>query len=174
MIKKYNNIERNFTNTNTTSIQGFNIEGEYVLDSPILIPANTFKDGDIFTIEGIYDSSGATFVRFYVGSATTIATSTQLMVRSFNSSGFIYQTQRRTLHVVKANGDISGTSPNRGTILYSTTDGGNFDEFRSGNASILPIDWTTDKYIFSTVEFQAISPQVNKFFWQYSLKIWTH
>jgi hypothetical protein len=70
MIKN-NGIGKNFTNGNITGITGGT--GEFLLNS-ILIPANTFKSGDVIRVDGLFESSGGTFIRIYIGSGTTIAT----------------------------------------------------------------------------------------------------
>jgi hypothetical protein len=166
MIKN-NGIGKNFTNGNITGITGGT--GEFLLNS-ILIPANTFKSGDVIRVDGLFESSGGTFIRIYVGSGTTIATSTQIMVRSVGTEERI-QTQSRTLHIVRANGDITGTSPDRGTIVTATGTG-IFNEYRSGVASILSIDWTQDRYVFFTGTLG--STPTNRYFNQYTMKIWTY
>ena len=166
MIKN-NGIGKNFTNGTVTGVTGST--GEFLLSS-ILIPANTFKSGDVIRVDGLFESSGGTSIRIYVGSATTIATSTQIMVRSVFTEERI-QTQSRTLHIVRANGDITGTSPDRGTIVTATSTG-IFNEYRSGVASILSIDWTQDRYVFFTGTLG--SDPANRYFNQYTMKIWTY
>ena len=168
MIKN-NGIEKNFTNGNITGITGGT--GEFLLSS-MLIPANTFQNGDVISIDGLFESSGGTFIRIYVGSATTtpFSASTQVMIRSVNTEERI-QTQRRTLHIVRADGFTGGTSPDRGTIVTSTSTG-IFNEYRSGVASILSIDWTQDRYVFFTGTLG--SDPANRYFNQYTMKIWTY
>jgi len=166
MIKN-NGVGKNFTNGTVTGVTGST--GEFVLSS-ILIPANTFQNGDVISIDGLFESSGGTAIRIYVGSATTIATSTQIMVRSVFTTERV-QTQRRTLHIVRANGFTGGTSPDRGTIVIDK-DTGFFNEYRSGVASILSIDWTQDRYVFFTGTLG--STPANRYFNQYTMKIWTY
>jgi hypothetical protein len=168
MIKN-NGIGKNFTNGTVTGVTGST--GEFVLSS-ILIPANTFKSGDVISVDGLFESSGGTAIRIYVGSAATtpFSASTQVMVRSLFTEERI-QTQRRTLHIVRANGDITGTSPDRGTIVTATGTG-IFNEYRSGVASILSIDWTQDRYVFFTGTLG--SDPANRYFNQYTMKIWTY
>lgn len=166
MIKN-NDVGKNFTNGTVTGVTGST--GQFVLSS-ILIPANTFQNGDVISIDGLFESSGGTAIRIYVGSATTIATSTQIMVRSVFTTERV-QTQRRTLHIVRADGFTGGTSPDRGTIVIDK-DTGFFNEFRSGPASYLSIDWTQDRYVFFTGSLT--STPANRYFNQYSMKIWTY
>jgi hypothetical protein len=167
MIQNVNNIEKNFTNSTKYGYTG--VTGESIL-SRILIPANTFKNGDVITVEGVFDCSGSTGIDIYIGSATTIATSTNIMTRGFGTVQ-TYQTQSRTLHIVRANGDMTGVSPDRGTIVTSTSLG-LFNEFYSSPVDIHSIDWTQDKYVFFTGTLYT-SPAV-RYFNQYSMKIWTY
>jgi len=167
MIRNINNIEKNFTNSTKYGVTGFT--GESIL-SWILIPANTFINGDVTSVSGIFSYSGASTIKMYVGSATTISTSSQIMIRSFGS-GQECQTQSRTLHIVRANGDITGTSPDRGTIVPSTGSS-IYDEFESTTTSTLSIDWTQDRYVFFTGTL--LSTPAGRYIDQYSMKIWTY
>lgn len=167
MIDNSNGVGINFTNSTKTGVTG--VTGEVVLSS-ILVPANTFKSGDVIGIHGMFESSGGTFIRIYVGSATTIATATQVMVRSVFTEGR-YQVQSRTLHIVRADGNMSGTLPDRGTIVTATSTG-IFNEFRSGVANYLSLNWTTDLYVFFTGTLDSLP--ANRYFDQYSIKIWTY
>jgi hypothetical protein len=173
MIRNINNIKKNFTNPATGSayviygVTGFT--GEFVF-SRILIPANTFINGDVITVEGIFECSGSSSVKMYVGSGLTPSTSTQISTTTFGTSQqFI--THSRTLHIVRANGVMTGTSPDRGTIVPSTGTS-LVNEFESTPTSILSIDWTQDRYVFFTGTL--LSTPAGRYINQYSMKIWTY
>lgn len=139
-----------------------------ILES-IVIPANTYKSGDLIRIEGMFSksaSSGTYTIRIYwvSGSTPTTSGAIQISVRGFNAVNN-FTIQERRLYIRTANG--TGTGISLGTECISSSVGV-FNDYRAEAISNLAIDWTVTGCIFYTVQLGNSSDTVT----QHYLKIW--
>jgi hypothetical protein len=170
MIRYGNNIPINFTTRGVNRVSGTTTE---TILSSVSISGGTFKSGDVVFIEGMFDSKTITLgitTKMYVNTGSTIAGATQIMSRGL-SAGDTWQIQERVLHIVRGDGSMTGTTPDRGTI-FAASGTANVTDFRSTTDSIASIDWTTNKVIFftGTLNSAAAGNYIN----QYFMKVWTY
>jgi hypothetical protein len=166
MIYKNNNIQINFTDTTKKGVTGSTFE---TILGVIPISGNTFKNMDTFYVEGLFSSSASTTgsVKLYVGSGETLTGAQQIMSRTF-ATGRVFQIQERTIHIVRANG-VFDVTPDAGTN-FAASGTGIVTDFRSTTSTIASIDWTTNKFIFFTVN---LGMGTGNFIDQYYIKVWT-
>jgi len=169
MIRYGNNIPINFTTNGVNRASGTTTET--VLCS-VSISGGSFKSGDVVFIEGMFDSKTTLGVttKIYVNTGSTITAATQIMSRAI-SAGDTWQIQERVLHIVRGDGSMTGTTPDRGTI-FAASGTANFTDFRSTTNSIASIDWTTDKVIFFTGKLNSAA--AGNYIDQYFMKVWTY
>jgi hypothetical protein len=169
MIRYGNDISINFTTRGINRASGTTTE---TILSSVSISGGTFKSGDVVFIEGMFDSktTSALIVKMYVNTGSTIAAATQIMSRSL-SSGDMWQIQERVLHIVRGDGSMTGTTPDRGTI-FAASGTNNVTDFRSTTDSIASIDWTTNKVIFFTGTLNSAA--AGNYIDQYFMKVWTY
>jgi hypothetical protein len=89
------------------------------------------------------------------------------MSRTF-ATGRVFQIQERTIHIVRANG-VFDVTPDAGTN-FAASGTGIVTDFRSTTSTIASIDWTTNKFIFFTVN---LGMGTGNFIDQYYIKVWT-
>lgn len=169
ILNKNNKFGLNFVDIPIFTVSGATTDT--ILGS-VTVPANTFIDGDVAYFEGYFEASGSTsgFITAYVNTGTTLTGATQIMIRSFNA-GATLQTQSRTMHIVRSDGSLTGTTPDRGTIVTASGTG-IFNDFRSATISYLPINWKIDQEIIFTCRFNTpVSPA--SFVTLYCIKVWT-
>lgn len=139
-----------------------------ILES-IVIPANTYKAGDLIRIEGMFSKSGTSngaFVRMYWVAGSTPTTSGATLISTtkiFTSTNF--SIQERRLYIRTANG--TGTGISLGTECFSSTTTSASD-YTSGAISNLSIDWSVTGCIFHTVQLDGTVDTYT----QHYLKIW--
>ena len=169
MIRYGNNIPFNFTTNGPITATGTTTE---TILCSVSISGGTFKSGDVVFIEGMFDSKTTLGVttKMYVNTGSTISGATQIMSRGL-SAGDTWQIQERVLHIVRGDGSMTGTTPDRGTI-FAASGTNNVTDFRSTTNSIASIDWTTDKVIFFTGTLGSAS--AGNYIDQYFMKVWTY
>ena len=169
MIRYVNDITINFTTRRVNRASGTTTE---TILSSVSISGGTFKSGDVVFIEGMFDSKTTLGVttKIYVNTGSTITAATQIMSRSI-SAGDTWQIQERVLHIVRGDGSMTGTTPDRGTI-FAASGTANVTDFRSTTNSIASIDWTTNKVIFFTGTLN--SSAAGNYIDQYFMKVWTY
>ena len=169
MIRYGNNIPINFTTRGVNQVSGTTTE---TILCGVSIPGGTFKSGDVVFIEGMFDSksTSSTVMKMYVNTGSTITSATQIMIRSL-SAGDTWQIQERVLHIVRGDGSMTGTTPDRGTI-FAASGTNNVTDFRSTTDSVASIDWTTDKVIFFTGTLNSAA--AGNYIDQYFMKVWTY
>lgn len=165
---KYNNKWINeFFSTGDAPVSGTTTE---TITSAIVIPANTYKEGDFIELESMFNKVGtnsAYTIRYYSISGNTPILSgveKQLGVRSIGATNR-FATLNRRLYIRTANGTGSGL--NLGTELASVTSG-IFDDYEYTTVSNVAIDWTNDVTIFSTIQNSSTLDSTT----QHYLKIW--
>jgi hypothetical protein len=169
MIRYGNDIPINFTTRGVNRASGTTTE---TILSSVSISGGIFKSGDVVFIEGMFDSKttfGVT-TKIYVNTGSTITAATQIMSRTI-SAGDTWQIQERVLHIVRGDGSMTGTTPDRGTI-FAASGTANFTDFRSTTDSIASIDWTTNKVIFFTGKLNSAA--AGNYIDQYFMKVWTY
>jgi hypothetical protein len=169
MIRKINDINlRNFSDGTTYVVSGTTSE---TITASVFIGGNTFKSEDAINIDtAIYRTTTAanTFSsRLYYNSTLSLTGAKQIGVRVSALGSISYFTLTRTLSIRVADGSGSGISsgtevPASGTTINS--------EFLSSTVSNLPINWTTDGYLFSTVTPTSAGQVLE----QYHFKVWTY
>ncbi len=166
MIYRNNDIQINFTDTTKKGVTGTTTE---TVLGVIPISANTFQNYDTFFVEGLFVSSATSAtIRMYVNTGQTVTSSaTQIMIRGV-VPGLATQIQERTINIVTANG-LGSPTPNVGTN-FAASGTGIFTDFRSTTATIAPIDWTKNNFIFFTV---VLGSGATNFIDQYYIKVWT-
>lgn len=117
----------------------------------IYIPANTFKDNDVFRIiTSSYNSSGTNtwYSNFYWNTGNTITGAIQIST-SLGASGNEYMQHSRTFKILDKNGGTEGT-------LGVSVDKTNPEEYTIFSSTLIPItsafdsyilDWTKDSYL---------------------------
>ncbi len=167
MIRKINDINlRNFNDGLVVSFTGSLTQTKLM---SILIPANTFKAGDLITVEALFGKTGTAGTlthRLYWNSTDSITGAIQLAIRAVTAANRFAFTSRR-LSVRTANG--GGSAPEVGTELIVTTTGF-ASEYASSTVSNVALDWTSDSYVMASVQLGNAGDTV----FQYTLKIWTH
>ena len=110
----------------------------------ILIPANTFKAGDL--IEASYrlkkvGVNNTCAVRLAVNTSLTTAGYTIMATTNFNPANNLYNSVQRVFQVITANNNTESF----GSLTLSNTD------FTNNTAAVsnLSIDWTVDQYVFT-------------------------
>ena len=169
MIRYGNNIPINFITRGVNRASGTTTE---TILSSVSISGGTFKSGDVIFIEGMLDSKTTLGMgtKMYVNTGSTIAGATQIMTRGL-SAGDTWHIQERVLHIVRGDGSMTGTTPDRGTI-FAASGTANVTDFRSTTNSIASIDWTTDKVIFFTGTLNSAA--AGNYIDQYFMKVWTY
>jgi hypothetical protein len=167
MIRYINDINvRNYYGGAEVSVTGTLTQTQGV---SVQVPANTFKAGDLVTIDTLFSKNGTAgnfTYRLFWNSTDTISGAIQLTTRSISNTQ-LFATCSRRLSVRTANG--TGSSPEVGTELISTT-AGLFTEYQSNGISNVAIDWTVDGYIMGAITLSSTADTVIN---QY-LKIWTY
>lgn len=168
MIRKINNTNlRNFTDGNSYSVNGTTTQ---TITASVFIPGNTFRSGDFLSIDTACFRNTTTSlftVRFYYNSTLSLTNAIQIGIRLSANSANSYVPFSRTLSIRTANGTGSGISLGTETI---TSGSSVISEFISSAVSNLPIDWTTDGYLFSSISPSASGLSIS----QYHLKVWTY
>ncbi len=169
MIRKINDINlRNFYTGGTFVVSGTTSE---TITASLFIPANTFKSEDVLTIDtAVYRTTTGlnTFsARLYYNSSLSLTGAIQIAARASVITSISYFNLTRTLSIRTADGSGSGISlgtevPASGTTINN--------EFISTGVSNLPINWTTDGYLFSTVTPTAVGQVLR----QHHFKVWTY
>lgn len=139
-----------------------------ILES-VLVPANTYRDGDHILLDGMFGKTGTAniwFIRFYwvAGSTPTLSGATQLSIRGMGSTN-LFTIQNRRLYIRTADGTGSGFT--LGTEV-AAAGSGLYNDYRSEGVSNLALDWTVDSCVFCTVQLNNSSDIGT----QYYLKIW--
>lgn len=168
MIRKINGVNvRNFDYSNAAvSHTGNTIQTKLM---SVLIPANTFKNGDLIDIEGVFyktGTAGTYTYRFYWNTTDTITGATLVATRSIGATN-IFASGSRRLSIRVADG--SGSAPNIGTHVISATTG-LVTEYSSNNQSDLALNWTVDSYLMTSITLGNAGDTVT----QLSFKIWTY
>lgn len=168
MIRKINDTNlRNFTDGNSYSVNGTTTQ---TITASVFIPGNTFQSGDFLNIDTAFFRNTTTSLftsRFYYNSTLSLTGAIQIGIRLSVSSANSYVPISRTLSIRTADGTGAGIS--LGTEVIAS--GSNVtSEFVSSAVSNLPIDWTTDGYIFSSVVPSVSGLSIS----QYFLKVWTY
>lgn len=165
---KYNNKWINeFFSTGDLPVSGTTTEK---ITSYLVIPANTYKEGDFIELESMFSKvgTGNTYtIRYYSISGDTAllsGTQIQLGVRSIGSSNR-FATLNRRLYIRTANGTGSGLT--LGTELAARLSG-LFDDYEYTTVSNVAIDWTKDVTIFTTAQNNSILDTTTTHY----LKIW--
>jgi hypothetical protein len=169
MIRYGNNIPFNFTTNGPITATGTTTE---TILCSVSISGGTFKSGDVVFIEGMFDSKTTLGLstKIYVNTGLTITAATQIMTRGL-SAGDTWQIQERVLHIVRGDGSMTGTTPDRGTI-FAASGTGIVNDIRSTTNSIASIDWTTNKVIFFTGTLNSAA--AGNYIDQYFMKVWTY
>jgi hypothetical protein len=168
MIRKINGVNvRNFDYNNATvSHTGNTIQTKLM---SVLIPANTFKNGDLIDIEGVFyktGTAGSYTYRFYWHTLDQISGATLLGTRAIGAAN-IFASGSRRLSVRIADG--SGSAPNIGTHVISVS-AGLYNEYQSNAHSDLALNWTVDSYLMASIALSSAADTAT----QLSFKIWTY
>lgn len=164
---KFNNIGINtFSTAGTQSVTGTTAE---TIMSSITVPANTFKAGDLVTLDAIFSKTGTanqfvTKMYWVAGATATLSGAVQIMTRT-SISTVTYSGQSRKLYIRTADG--TGTGLTLGTEVASSTTSV-FDDDRSVLRSNIAINWTTQGTFFSTIQLSSSSDTGRSYY----LKIW--
>lgn len=167
MIRKINDINiRNFYEGTETSITGTLTQTKLI---SIPIPANTFKAGDLITIDALFSKTGTAGIftyRFFWNSSDILTGAIQIGVRSITNTQ-LSATGSRRLSIRTANG--GGSAPEVGTEVIAAVTA-IYSEYQSNTISNLALDWTIDSYVICAVTLGNTADSV---FQQY-MKIWTY
>lgn len=138
----------------TTAGSAISTTGIQLLNS-VLVPANTFIAGDIFTIEGAVSKSntlGTLTPYFYWNTSVSLSGATLLSTGTANANTTRYILSIRTLQVVNASNN---------TLLPSTTGAANSGYGPvAGTVSSVSLNWTNASYIILAANHTSASESV--------------
>jgi hypothetical protein len=169
IVRNVNGVNlRNFTDS--TTVTQLLSTSENIVGS-ILVPANTFRAGDLITLEAMFFKSNDTgnfTCRYYYNTTNSLAGAVLIQEVTSVSNIIKYIHLYRRLYIIQANG--GGTGSELGTELLGTSQSDDLrlnSGFLSGNLSI---NWTNDVYIICSLQNTSTNTATSKRF----LKLWTY
>ncbi len=141
--RKIKNIEVNPPQNNAlgTTVSGTTSE---TITQSVLIPANTFKEFDIFGIEARLrkqNTNGIVTLRLRIGSGNTISSSYQVAICSgTTTSSFVPITRRAVIKNLTTSTQFASTGTTLNTDITMDNQG----------YSLIPINWQIDNYLLLT------------------------
>ena len=143
--RKIKNIEVNPPQNNAlgTTVSGTTSE---TITQSVLIPANTFKQFDIFGIEARLrkqNTNGIVTLRLRIGSGNTISSSYQVAISSGTSANsFIPITRRAIIKNLTTSTQFVSTGTTLATDILMDNQG----------YSLIPINWQIDNFLLLTAQ----------------------
>ena len=143
--RKIKNIEVNPPQNNALGTTVTGTLSETITQS-VLVPANTFKQYDIFGIEARLrkqNANGIVTLRLRIGSGNTISSSYQVAICSGTSTNFFIPITRRVM--------IKNITNSTQFVSTGTTLNTDIQMFNQGY-SLIPINWQIDNYLLLTAQ----------------------
>lgn len=174
MIRKINDINlRNFTDATTYSNASI-LSTPEVKTASILIPANTFKAGDLISLESMFwknNTTGTFTWKYYYNTSDSLVGATQLATFTSASNTIVFSHGYRRLSIIVANGGGSGID--LGSEILSTTQ--NISTDLTGGLGLTTMDnvainWTANVYLICSLQNSTIGTTTSQRFF----KVWTY